>query len=271
MTDTVAVLMAAYNAEKTLGESVASVLRSTYPFRLYIVDDCSRVPVTDVIGGYDYERIEIIRLPHNAGPAGARNAGLRRIIEDGNRLVAIMDADDICHPDRLVKQAAYLAAHSDVAAVGTWERAIDERSEFICNVAVPCDPAEIRDLLYIKMCVSHPTLMVRTDVFRKLGLYSEAYRAGEDYELVRRIAKYCDIANLPEYLLDYRISPGGMSLANRKRQLFDRLRVQIAYFNPLKWQAWLGVARTLALLIVPAKRAKPDTISPERAKALQTS
>ncbi len=80
-----------------------------------------------------------------------------------------------------------------------------------------------------------------------------------------------DIANLPEYLLHYRLSTGGMSMSSRKRQLVDRLRVQLAYFHLLKWQAWVGVARTLALLIVPAKRTKPDTISPERAKALQST
>jgi glycosyltransferase involved in cell wall biosynthesis len=271
MTDTVAVLMAAYNAEKTLRDSVASVLRSTHPFRLYIVDDCSRVPVAEVLGDYDRDRIDITRLANNAGPAGARNAGLRKILKDGHALVAIMDADDICYPDRLAKQAAYLAAHSDVAVVGSWERIIDENSKFVSDVALPCDPAEIRDLLYVKMCVSHPALMIRSDVFRQLGLYSERYRAGEDYELVRRIAAHHDIANLPEYLLDYRISPGGMSMSNRKRQLVDRLRVQLTYFSPLRWRAWVGIARTIALLIVPAKRTKPDTISPERAKALQAT
>jgi glycosyltransferase involved in cell wall biosynthesis len=271
MPDTIAVLMAAYNAEKTIRESVASVLRSTHPFCLYIVDDCSVIPVAEVLGPYDSNRIEIIRLARNAGPAGARNAGLRRILENGHQLVAIMDADDVCHPERLAKQAAYLAAHPHVAVVGSWEHVIDERSEFVSDVALPCDPAEIRDLMYVKMCVSHPTLMIRSDVFMAFGLYSEDYRAGEDYELVRRIMPHRDVANLPEYLLDYRLSTAGMSIGSRKRQLMDRLRVQLAYFHPLKWQAWVGVARTLALLIVQAKRTKPDTNSRGRAKALQTT
>ena len=271
MPDTIAVLMAAYNAEKTIRDSVASVLRSTHPFRLYIVDDCSGVPVTETLGAYDSDRIEIIRLAKNAGPAGARNAGLKRILENGHELIAIMDADDLCHPERLAKQAAYLEVHDQVAVVGSWEHVIDERSEFVSDVALPCDPAEIRNLMYVKMCVSHPTLMIRSDVFMTFGLYSEIYRAGEDYELVRRIMTHRDIANLPEYLLDYRLSSGGMSISSRKRQLMDRLRVQLAYFHPLKWQAWGGIVRTLALLVVPAKRTKPDTLSPGRAKALQTT
>ena len=116
---------------------------------------------------------------------------------------------------------------------GSWEHIIDERSEYVSDVALPCDPAEIRKLLYVKMCVSHPTLMIRSDDFQEASAFiAERYRAGEDYELVRRIAVGHDIANLPEYLLHYRLSTGGMSMSSRKRQLVDRLRVQLAYFHP---------------------------------------
>ncbi|MGZ5827622.1 MAG: glycosyltransferase family 2 protein [Xanthobacteraceae bacterium] len=267
----VAVVMAAYNADKTIREAVDSLLRSTVPCRIYIIDDCSRIPVEVVLGPSNSDRIEIIRLAHNAGPAAARNAGLARILHNGHPYVAIMDADDRAHSERLTKQMAYLEAHPDIAVVGCWERVIDDRGEFVSNVALPCDPKEIRDLLFVKMCVSHPTWMVRADVFTKLGVYSPSYPAAEDYEFIRRVASKYDVANLPEYLVEYRLSSTGMSARRRTRQLWDRMCVQLAYFSPLKWQAWFGVARTLALLIVPAKRRLPDTISAQRAKALQSA
>jgi glycosyltransferase involved in cell wall biosynthesis len=267
----VAVLMAAYNAEKTIREAVDSLLRSTIPCRIYIVDDCSKIPVADVIGNYDPDRIEIIRLEKNGGPAAARNAGLARILEDGHDFVAVMDADDKSHPERLAKQVSYLLANPKVAVVGCWERVVDENSEFVSLVALPCDPLEIYNCLFVKMCVSHPTWMVRAEVFSELGVYSQSYRAAEDYEFIRRVASHYDVANLPEYLLEYRLSSGGMSASNRSRQLFDRLRIQLAYFEPLKWRAWMGVARTIALIVVPAKRKLPDTISASRAKDLQAA
>ena len=121
------------------------------------------------------------------------------------------------------------------------------------------------------MYVSHPTWMVRAGVFRKLGGYSPTYYAAEDYELIRRIASHYDVTNIPEYLIDYRISSGGMSANNRKRQLVDRLRIQLKYFKPFNHHAWIGVARTLALLIVPLKRRLPDTISQDAAKELQAA
>ncbi len=263
--------MAAYNAESTIAQAVTSLLDGTQPCKIYIVDDCSRVPVADVIAAPDPDRVEIIRLERNAGPAGARNAGLARILANGHAFVAIMDADDVSHPERLAKQAAYLAAHPDVAAVGCWERVIDENSDFVSYAAMPCDPATIRNLLFVKMCISHPALMVRASVFKTVGLYRQSYYAAEDYELVRRIAARYDVANLPEYLIEYRLSSGGMSARHRTRQLLDRLRIQVAYFDPFKWQAWYGVARTLVQLVLPLRRKLPDTIKPARAKVLQAT
>jgi len=271
MPHSVAVLMAAYNAEGTLPQAVNSLLGGSYPCKIYIVDDCSRVPVADVAGPHDPSRIEIIRLPKNGGPGNARNAGLKRILEGDHEFVAIMDADDLSHPDRIEKQVAYLAANPGIAVVGCWERVIDEQGEFVSYVALPCDPQAIRDSLFVKMYVSHPTWMVRADVFRKLGVYSLAYYAAEDYELIRRIAVHYDVANIPEYLIDYRISSGGMSAKNRKRQLVDRLRIQFKYFEPFNRHAWIGVLRTLALILVPVKRKLQDTISPAAAKNLRAA
>ena len=270
MPQQIAVLMAAYNAEKTLSQAVDSLLRGTHPCKIYVVDDASSTPVADLIAP-DPERIEVIRLERNAGPAGARNAGLARILANGHEYVAIMDADDVAHPDRLAKQAAFLAANPQVAAVGCWERVIDENSEFVSYAAMPCDAKTIRNLLFVKMCVSHPALMVRAQVFKAVGLYRQSYYAAEDYELIRRIAARYDVANLPEYLIEYRISSNGMSARHRKRQLIDRLRIQVAYFDPFKWQAWYGVIRTLVQVVLPLKRKLPDTIKPARAKMLQAT
>jgi hypothetical protein len=111
--------------------------------------------------------------------------------------------------------------------------------------------------------------MLRASVLREVGDYSLKYYAAEDYELIRRIAKRYDVANIPEYLIDYRISPSGMTASNRRRQLMDRLRIQFKYFEPFNRHAWVGVARTLVLMIVPVKRKLPDTISQEQARSLR--
>src|SRR5436190_24039994 len=93
----VAVLMAAFNAEKTIAQAVNSLLHGSHPCKIYVVDDCSRTPVSDVIKLANSVPVEIIRLNHNSGPAAARNAGLARILANDHEFVAIMDADDVSH------------------------------------------------------------------------------------------------------------------------------------------------------------------------------
>jgi glycosyltransferase involved in cell wall biosynthesis len=53
----------------------------------------------------------------NTGVAEALNRGLQET--RGTPFVARMDADDLCAPDRLVRQVQFLEAHPHVAAVGS--------------------------------------------------------------------------------------------------------------------------------------------------------
>lgn len=252
MATELAVIMAAYNSEKTIKKAVSSITAGTCPCDIYIVDDCSRIPVSDVLG--KIPNVEIIRLQKNLGPAHASNVGLERILARSYKYVAKMDADDISYSDRLAKQAAFLDRHPNVAAVGTWGRHFNEQTGEVTVVnRTPAAPDAIRQAMYFNSPVINASAMIRTDVFRALGAYSTDYPAAEDYELFRRIATHYDLANLPEVLLDIRESVQGISLSRRRRQLFDRLRIQIKYFAPLQWRAWLGVAKTVVLFTVPRK------------------
>ena len=59
------------------------------------------------------------------------------------------------------------------------------------------------------------------------------------------------MANIPIVLVDRKLSHGGLSLTNRRRQLWDRLRIQLRYFNPTEVDSWLGVLKTFLLFVVP--------------------
>ena len=124
MPSRLAVIVAAYNAENTLRQAVESVLSGAMSYDVFIVDDCSRTPVSDVLSPYD--GVEIIRLKRNRGPAVARNIGLSKILAKDYDYVAIMDADDVSKPDRLAKQVLFLDKNPRVGAVGCGARFFDE-------------------------------------------------------------------------------------------------------------------------------------------------
>jgi glycosyltransferase involved in cell wall biosynthesis len=250
MSAEVAVLMAAYNAEKTLPAAVDSILASTVPCDLYLIDDCSRVPVEQVIG--ERANLTVIRLPRNQGLAAALNVGLTHILPRDYKYVARMDADDVSHPHRFATQVAFLERHPEVALVGSGARFIDDRNGALVMYYVPpLTHDEVRRALYFNNCFVHPTWLWRSKELKALGPYSLDYPAAEDYEFMRRAVERTVVANVPEYLIDYRISTGGISVSKRQRQLLDRLKIQFKYLEPLQWRAWAGMAKTLLLFAIP--------------------
>jgi len=248
----VAVLMAAYNADKTIRAAVESVLASAVPCDLYIVDDCSRTRVSELVGSP--AGVTHIRLPRNHGLAKALNIGLQHILPLNYKYIARMDADDISYPHRIATQIAFLEGHPDIGLVGSGARFIDDKTgAMVMHYMPPLDPDAIRKALFYNNCFIHPSWLVRTEVLTRTGPYSVDYPAAEDYEFLRRIGPQVVIANVADFLLDYRISTGGISISKRRRQLLDRLKIQLRYLDPFEWRCWAGMAKTLTLFVIPRK------------------
>jgi hypothetical protein len=128
-------------------------------------------------------------------------------------LVARFDADDICMPERLERQVAFLAANPDHGLVACETTFIDAAGAPAGNAPIrrPHDHDAILAVLEAGPILCHSAVMVRTDLVRAAGGYREAYVHAEDYDLRLRLAGHTRMANLPEYLLAYRISPGQVS------------------------------------------------------------
>lgn len=249
----VAVVVAAYNAEKTIREAVESVLSEKVGCTVFVADDHSRQPASEVLSDLS-DRIVFLRMDKNGGPAAARNAALARILEQGFKYVAILDADDISAPGRLDKQFAFLEQHPEIGACGAFLREFHEDTgETIRIFERPVEPQDVRNVMFFNIGISHASAMIRTDVLRRVGLYSLDFRAAEDYELMRRIGAQYQLANIPECLVHYRISSRGQSHRLRKRQVYERILVQLRYFEILEWRAWAGIARSLAAIIAPPR------------------
>jgi glycosyltransferase involved in cell wall biosynthesis len=102
----VSVIVAAYNAEATLAETLRSALAQSYrPVEIILVDDGSTDRTAEIASSF--AEVILIRQA-NAGVAAARNAGIRA---SRGEWLAPLDADDLWHPAKLERQvAAALAA-----------------------------------------------------------------------------------------------------------------------------------------------------------------
>lgn len=248
--------MATHNDGPLLHEAIASICNGTYPVDLYVIDDCSnppaQVPVPSDLN------IRLIRLDENLGLTRALNHGLRHILVRAYDYVGRMDADDISHPERIEKQVEFLEANRNIAGVGCWANYIDASTKLVTFKCQPStEPDAIRNELYSNNCLLHPTWLMRARVFEELGGYNEDFRVAQDYEFVARASnRGYEFANLPEILLDYRISPSGISVKKRRQQLLARLRIQAGLFSFSVPASWIGLTKTLLLFAVPASLVK---------------
>src|SRR5215218_7122776 len=110
----VSVVIPAFNASKTLGETLKSVQQQTYDnLEILVVDDGSHDDTSTIVAavGKLDPRIHLLRQP-NKGVASARNLGISKAT---GGFIAPIDADDLWHPTKLEKQMRMmLEAGSDL-------------------------------------------------------------------------------------------------------------------------------------------------------------
>ncbi|UCB55254.1 MAG: glycosyltransferase, partial [Thiotrichales bacterium] len=233
----VSVLLPFHNAADTIAECVESMLaQSLTAFEIVAVDDCSSDDSAQILQAYQDERIRLVDSAQR-GLVPALNTGLACCKAP---LVARMDADDIMHTDRLLKQYEYMRCHHDVVLVATQARKFPQASirngyrEYMRwqNSVLSCE--DVNNQIYIESPFAHPSVMFRRDSINAAG----AYRSGkfpEDYELWLRLAqKGYRMEKLAEVLLDWRESGDRLSRVseNYSRSAFDRVRAEYLSRDP---------------------------------------
>jgi len=246
----IAVLIPSYNGEKLIEKCLASLAGNTEPHDIVIVDDGSKVPLAEVIAPRD--NVMVLRAEKNIGITRALNLGLHYILDKGYEFVARLDVDDTAHPERLKKQLAFMEDNPDVVLLGCWGKVVDEDGTPLYHLNHPTEHDAIIRYSWYNSAFLHPSMMIRTCVWREAGGYYELYpNAAEDYELTRRLAKFGRLANLPEYLIDYSYSINGISVKKRRIQLRSRLRIQWRYRNFLSPHFYFGILKTFVLWHAP--------------------
>jgi glycosyltransferase involved in cell wall biosynthesis len=144
-------------------------------------------------------------------------------------LLARMDADDVCHADRLRAQRARLDAEPALAVLGTRVRLVGEHPanqgmrDYVEWLNGLVDHDDIVRDLFVESPLAHPTVMMRAQALRGLGGY-RAFDGPEDYDLwLRAHAASLRFAKLPEVLLDWRDAPARLSRTD-PRYGADRFR-----------------------------------------------
>jgi glycosyltransferase involved in cell wall biosynthesis len=224
MSPAASVIMPVYNGEKYLKQAVESVLRQTLPdFEFIILDDGSTDETYSVLEEFARQdaRIRLYQNEKNLGLSRTLNLGLEQARSE---YIARMDADDICLPERLEKQVAFMDAHPEIGICGTWVETIGDNAGRIWQL--PEDHEAIYACILFTNCLAHPSVMIRRDVLRAHNLWYDvrAYYT-EDYDLWSRALPMVRFANLPEILLRYRFHP--LNTDKKYAEIQQKIRTSI--------------------------------------------
>jgi len=212
--------MAVRDGAPWLSAACRSILdQSLRDIELIVVDDGSRDETPELIAGLAHfdARIRPFRLSAT-GLTGALNTGVEAARAP---LLARLDADDIALPGRLERQLAHLDRHPQIVLLGTWAQRIDAGGRPLGLLRPEPDPVRLEALLTQRNPFIHSTVMMRTEMVRRVGAYREVCRHAEDYDLWLRLAEVGGIAILPEPLVQYRIHERSVSRQHVLNQCFS--------------------------------------------------
>jgi glycosyltransferase involved in cell wall biosynthesis len=244
-----AVLLPVYRADKPaqLEAAYESVARQSLPPAQVVIVRDGPVParLAALLARLAKDdAVTLVPLPRNVGLAAALNAGLE-VCRPG--VVARQDADDISAPNRFARTVPLVAGgtfdlvggalrefHERVGDLGESVRRYPEDADGIGRMARTVNP------------LAHPSVVFRRGAVQALGGYRPFHHL-EDYDLwVRLIQAGARIGNVPDVLVEYRVSEA----AYRRRGGWKTLRAEWAFQRELLRSGFVGPAGWARNLVV---------------------
>lgn len=223
---TVSVIIPFYSHLDWLYEAIDSVLAQTYPIHeIILVNDGSKEDLTEFLAKYGNRIIYLEQ--ENAGPASARNNGIRHATGD---YIAFEDSDDIWLPTKLEKQVAFMEETGTMWSHTGFYYWWPETGK-LKQVNTSRDYGDIYLQRHVSTQIATPALMLNHKLFESGDFFfPEHLRNGEDDQLYTRIAKHFCIALVQEPLLKVR-----MRGSNSQTHAIERFHLRV--LNYRKWKA----------------------------------
>ena len=208
----VSIILPSFNQARFIAETLESVLNQTYrPIEVIVIDGGSTDGTVEILKEYA-DKIKWISEPDN-GEYSAINKGLCRA---KGKYVRYSPTDDLLSPYATSLFVDYMEAHPDVAMVYGQFAYIDEEGR-ITEFSIQAGPFHLKAYLRKKFSHGSMTMMVRRDVFEKVGLFDTDFSYTGDFEFIARLAyRGFKIIYLPYLLGGFRRYPQHQSARLRK-------------------------------------------------------
>lgn len=205
----VSVIVPAYNAEKTILETIKSIQAQTFSdFELIVINDGSSDRTIELLNTINDPRLKVFSY-ENGGLPIARNRGIQRA---AGEFITFIDADDLWKPSKLEAQLKALQAYPEAGVVYSWTAFIDENSDFL----YAWEPLHWQGNIYPKLLIrnfisSGSNILIRRQFVQAAGEFDPNLKSVEDWDYYLRLAALCPFAVVPEYHILYRRSTQSMT------------------------------------------------------------
>lgn len=197
-----------------LETAIESVLNSTVkPDEVVlVVDGPVGEELDSIIKKYEaFPIFNVVRLPQNVGHGEARRIGLENC---SNKLVALMDSDDINAPDRFEKQISLFENDAELSIVGgNITEFIGNPDNVIGKRVVPESDSEIKEYIKDRCPMNQVTVMFKKSDVDNVGGYIDWFCEEDYYLWLRMYLEGMKFQNLPDVLVNVRV---GDEMYNRR-------------------------------------------------------
>ncbi|MGB8658701.1 MAG: glycosyltransferase [Candidatus Zixiibacteriota bacterium] len=210
----VSVVIPTYNSAHFLGEALQSVFDQTFKdYELIVVDDGSTDETKQIVAEYG-DKIKYI-FQENSGPASAKNNGIRNSV---GKYIAFLDADDLWLPTKLEKQVKTFQQSPELAMIFTEHSVFNDRGIYLALIGKRkrLIKGDIARNIFLHNGVATPTVIVRKEIFNKIGLFEEDLCMAEDDNMWVRIAVNFKVELIDEPLVKIRFHPERTTAAKKK-------------------------------------------------------
>jgi glycosyltransferase involved in cell wall biosynthesis len=209
---TISVIIPAYNAQRTILETIQSVQQQTIKdLEIIVIDDGSTDQTLNVVKSIKDSRIQIFAYP-NSGVSTARNRG---ILKANSEYISFIDADDLWTPDKLEKQLAALKSNPQANVAYSWiaimlDKNIGQTSLF-SGKKVTFKGNIYAQLLLDNFVGNGSNILARREAIISVEGFDPSLQTCEDWDLYLRLATKYHYVLVPEQQIVYRKASGTLS------------------------------------------------------------
>lgn len=226
----VSVITTIFNGEQYIEATLESVRQQHFQEWEYIlVDDGSKDKSIEIIQNFIkiYPNLNIyLFCPGKLGRAKALNYAISK---SKGKFVAIIDADDLWHQEKLTQQVGLMEKYDDVGITGTNTKQFS--SNLIDTTSSLNKQPEIKNITYKQMLyvnkLPHCSVMMK----RELAHYNESRTSQIDYELwLRLLGEGKKALKIDSFLSFHRVHPNqSFEAKNRVKYVINCYKLQWEY------------------------------------------